>query len=455
MKNLSLENILSATGGKYVGDPSLLGREVGFITTDSRCAAEGCLFAAIKGEKNDGHDFIASAFASKALCALAQRLPEGGCLGPVIVVPDTVEALGAVAELYRGGFDLPIVGVTGSVGKTTAKEMLGAVLSRRFNTHITCKNLNNNLGVPLTLFDLKDSHEAAVIEMGISHFGEMAQLGKMVRPKYALYTSIGAAHLEFLGDFDGVLKAKTEMLEYLDKEGTVFINGDDPTLCRLSCPQRVVSFGIGTECDVRAENISFLGTEGLSFTVRAGDRAFPVKIGAFGLHLVTAALGAAAVGIELGLTDSEISEGIALYAPVGGRSALEKTDRLTIINDCYNANPTSVTSALDSLAMLPCSRRIAILGDMLELGEKSALFHRECGEHAALKGIDLCITTGELSLSTYEGAMETGCPDAIHFGTREELIAALPEIIKTGDTVLVKASHSRRFDEIVEALRGL
>jgi len=455
LKNLSLENIISATGGKFVGDTALLGREISAVTTDSRQVSKDCLFAAIKGERVDGHDFISSAFKSGALCVLAEHLPEGELGGAVILVSDTVEALGALAGFYRGGFDIPIIGVTGSVGKTTAKEMLSHVLEQRFRVHKTLKNLNNNLGVPLTLFGLDDSYEAAVVEMGISHFGEMSQLGRMVRPKYALYTSIGAAHLEFLGDYDGVLRAKTEMLEYLAPDGAVFINGDDPTLRKLSCTRRIVSFGLGEGCDVRAVDVKLLGAEGTEFTVTAGDRAFRVKTGSFGLHMVTAALGAAAIGMELGLMDREIAEGIAQYSPVGGRSALERTEKLTIINDCYNANPTSVMSALDSLALLPCTRRVAVLGDMLELGEKSAELHRECGEHAAVKGIDVVVTTGELSLNTYEGAMETGCPDAMHFGTREELIAALPSIVREGDAVLVKASHSRKFDEIVEGLRRL
>lgn len=455
MKNLSLKNIIAAVDGKYLGDQALLGREISTVTTDSRQVSKDCLFAAIRGERVDGHSYISSAFKSGALCVLAEHLPEGEPGGPVILVPDTVEALGALAGFYRGGFDIPIIGVTGSVGKTTAKEMLFHVLEQKFKVHKTLKNLNNNLGVPLTLFGLDESYDAAVIEMGISHFGEMSQLGKMVRPKYALYTSIGAAHLEFLGDYDGVLKAKTEMLEYLAPDGAVFINGDDSTLRKLRCPRRIVSFGMGADCDVRAADVKLLGAEGTEFTVTSGDRSFRVKTGSFGLHMVTAALGAAAIGIELGLSDAEIARGISQYAPVGGRSALEKTNKLTIINDCYNANPTSVMSALDSLALLPCSRRVAVLGDMLELGEKSAELHWQCGEHAALKGIDAVLTTGELSLNTYEGAMETGCPDAIHFSTREELIAALPGIVREGDTVLVKASHSRKFDEIVERLRTL
>ena len=366
MKDLSLKNIVSAVGGKYIGDPALLEKEISAVVTDSRKTVPGCLFAAIRGETNDGHDYIDAALNGGALCALAEREIDG-VSGSVIVVRDTVLALGALAEFYRSRFDIPIVGVTGSVGKTTAKEMVSLVLSRRFRVHRTEKNFNNNLGVPLTLFGLTGEHEAAVIEMGISHFGEMAQLGKMVRPDMALYTTIGSAHLEFLGDFDGVLKAKTEMLEYLPDDGTVFINGDDKTLKKLRCRQSICSFGLSEGCNVTAENVRFLGAEGMALTVVSGDRRFEVRIPSYGLHMVTAALGAAAVGIKMGLTDSEIAAGIAAYEPVGGRSAIEKAGFITIVNDCYNANPTSVASALDSLMLLP-GRRVAILGDMLELG---------------------------------------------------------------------------------------
>lgn len=454
MKTLSIESILSAVGGEYTGDRSLLKREISSVSTDSRTASQGCLFAAIKGERADGHLYINSVLELGAVCALGEYIPEG-CPGPFIKVPDTVEALGALAEAYRQSFDIPIVGVTGSVGKTTAKEMLSCVLSQGFVLHKTDKNLNNNLGVPLTLFGLEPEHNAAVIEMGISHFGEMAQLGKMVRPTYALYTSIGAAHLEFLNDYQGVLRAKTEMLEFVDPQGAVFINGDDPTLITLNSPRRIVTFGMSEHCQVRGEDLKSLGSEGTELTVHCGDRSFPIKIGSYGLHMVTAALGAAAIGIELGLTDEEIARGIAEYKPVGDRSNLEKTDKITIINDCYNANPTSTLSAIDSLAVLSAPRRVAVLGDMLELGEAGPDLHRQCGERAAIRGIDLCVTTGELSLFTYEGAMETGCPDTIHFDTRDALISSLPHIIHPGDAVLVKASHSCRFEEIVQALREL
>ncbi len=453
MKNLTLKNIVSACGGDYHGDPALLEREISTVETDSRKAVAGCLFAAIAGDNSNGHDFINSSYENGALCALAQEIPEG-CKSPVIVVRDTVAALGEIAEFYRSGFNIPIIGITGSVGKTTMKEMVYCVVSQRFCTHKTEGNFNNNLGVPLTLFQLNDKHEAAVIEMGISHFGEMAQLGRMVRPQYAVFSTIGSAHLEFLGDFDGVLKAKTEMLEFMPEDAEVFINGDDLTLRKLTSDKKIISFGLSESCSVSAQNVQSLGADGIELTIVAEGRSFNAKINSFGLQLVTAALGAAAVGLALGLTDAEITAGIAAYAPVGGRSSLEKTSRIYIVNDCYNANPTSTGAALKSLVSLP-GRHVAILGDMLELGDTESELHYETGVAAAIEGVDLLLTTGALSEMTYEGAMETGLPDAQYYGTKEELIAALPALIQTGDAVLVKASHSRKFEDIVAVLRGL
>ncbi len=453
MKNLTVKNIISAVNGDWRGDAALLDREISFVTTDSRVVVADCLFAAIKGENRDGHDYIGVCLEKGALCAIAERVPEGSAL-PIILVKNTVEALGALAAFYRRGFDIPVLGITGSVGKTTSKEMVSAVLSQRFKVHKTPKNLNNELGVPLTLFGLEESHELAVIEMGISHFGEMKRLAEIVRPDMALYTAIGSAHLEFLGDFDGVLRAKSELIEYLPEDGVVFVNGDDETLKKLKCKQKICRFGVSSGCDVTAENIRLLGTDGMELVIISGSRRIPAKINAFGVHMVTSALGAAAVGLCLGLTDKEISDGIASYVPVGSRAGIIRTDKITIIDDCYNANPNSVAAAIDSLSLLP-NRRVCILGDMGELGETAAALHYKTGEHAAEKGIDLLIACGELSASTAEGAKNSGCKNVLHFKDKTELLAELPKLIKSGDAVLVKASHSRKFEEIVEALKTL
>ncbi len=452
MKNLTIQNIISAVNGKYFGENEPSQGEISFVTTDSRKAAEGCLFAAIKGENSDGNDFIDSALKSGALCTLGQKPPEGG--GAFIGVPNTVTALGDLAAYYRSGFDIPIVGVTGSVGKTTAKEMLSCVLARRFKLHKTLMNLNNDLGVPLTLLGLDSSHQAAVIEMGISHFGEMTRLAQIVRPQMALFTAIGCAHLEFLGDLDGVLRAKSELLPLLPADGTVFVNGDDPKLASICCTQELISFGLSQGCRVRATELKLLGTEGMEFTVSSEDRNFDVKINAFGRHLVTAALGAAAVGIKMGLSDEEIAAGIADYAPVGSRSSIIKTNGCTIIDDCYNANPTSVASALSSLAMLP-GRKVAILGDMFELGETAQELHYETGLKAAELGIDSVVACGTLSDGIFDGASDGGCPLPVYFSEKSMLIDALPTLLEKGDSVLVKASHSMHFEELVEALKRM
>ena len=453
MKNLTIENVIKAVKGVYHGGKINLNEEVSFITTDSRSADKGCLFAAIKGEKSDGHEYIKAAFDLGALCAIGERVPDD-CSSPFILVNNTIQALGDLAAFYRSQFDIPILGITGSVGKTTAKEMVSSVLSRHYNVHKTSKNLNNELGVPLTLFGITEKHEAAVVEMGISHFGEMRRLGEIVKPNMALYTMIGSAHLEFLGDFDGVLKAKTEMLEFLPDDGVVFINGDNETLNKLRCRQMICRYGISKDCDVKAENIRLFGTEGMDLDIVTNTRRIPVRINSYGIHLVTAALGAAAVGIHLGMSDEEIAVGIADYVPVGSRSGIIKTGKLTIIDDCYNANPTSVAAALDSLSMLN-TRRVCILGDMGELGQTAETLHFETGEYAAAKHTNLVIACGELSKNTADGAKKAGCENVFYFSSKAALYDELPNLVQDGDAVLVKASHSMKFEEIVECLKRI
>lgn len=418
--------------------------EITAITTDSRTIVPGCLFAAIPGARVDGHDFIAAAAEQGAACVLCNRPVEAKV--PQIIVPDTQEALRHIAAFYRSQFEFPFVGITGSVGKTTAKEMIAAVLSARFNTLKTEKNFNNELGVPLTLFRLREEHEAAVVEMGISGFGEMTRLTDMVHPNIAVYTLIGDSHLEFLGDRNGVLRAKAEMLSGMAEDGVVIANGDDTLLCVHDFERRTVLFGFGEDCDVRAVEEQPDGLEGMRCVIVSGVRRIPVRIPAFGRHMVYAALMGAAVGMELGLSDEEIIRGIAAYETVGSRGRVIETGGITILDDCYNANPTSCRAALDSLSMLP-GRKIAILGDMLELGETGPALHRAVGEYAVNLGIDV-IGCGTLSRYTAEGGA------GAWYETSEDLISALPSHIQTGDCVLVKASHGMHLETVVEALKS-
>ena len=449
MKNFTIQNVLRACGGQWYGDGAAPERELTAVTTDSRTVTPGCLFAAIPGERVDGHDFIAAALEKGAACVICQHIPDG-VAGSLILVPDTVAALQAAAGFYRAQFDIPILGVTGSVGKTTAKEMTASVLGQRFRVHKTEGNFNNDIGVPITLFGLNETHEAAVVEMGVSHPGDMRRLAEMVRPTMALYTVIGHAHLEFLKSREGIFAEKTVMNRYLPGEGFVICNGDDDLLSALRCSQRKLTFGMGANCDVRAENVRLLPDGSTSCTVVLGPRRIDIRIPAYGEHMVYAALEGAAAGFVLGLSDEEIIRGIAQYEPVGRRARRVETGKLTIIDDCYNANPTSVASAIRSLSRC-VGRKVCILGDMLELGDDAEGLHFQTGELARACGIDLVLTAGPLAEFIAKGAAQ---PEH-SFPDRETLISALPGLLHRGDTVLVKASRSMRFEEITAALEQI
>ena len=419
------------------------------IVIDSRAVLPGDLFVAYRGENEDGHHYIQSAFEHGAACCLAEYVPDG-VTGPVITVPAVQDALEKLAKAYRAQFTLPVTGITGSVGKTTAKEMTAAVLSQRFRTLKTEGNLNNRIGVPMMLSRLTGGDQAAVIEMGISEFGEMRALAEMVQPTAAVYTVIGHAHLEFLHDLDGVLRAKTEMLETLPASAPVIVNGDDPKLAALKCRQRKITCGLGKENDVRAERVRPEG-DAIFCDIVCGDRRIPVRIPAFGQHHVTAALLAAAVGMQYGLTDEEISGGIAAFRNVGRRGELVQTGLVTMIDDSYNANPDSVDCGIDSLMQLNGARHICILGDMLELGDDSGRLHLEVGQYASEKGADLVLSAGNYAPNTVRGAGERGRL----FESRDALIEALPQLLRKGDCVLVKASKGSHFEKVSAAIREL
>lgn len=446
MKGISVNKVAEICGGvlNVPSDAEILG-----VCIDSRKVESGFMFVALKGEHSDGHDYIEKAFELGAVCCLAERLPEG-TVGPVIVVEDAAAAMKKLAAYYRSTLNIPVIGVAGSVGKTTAKEMVASVLGQKYNVLKTEKNFNNELGVPLTIFRIEPEHEIAVIEMGISDFGEMSRLSEMVRPTAAVYTVIGHAHLERLHDRQGVLKAKTEMLHYLPEYGTVFLNCDDDLLSTLSCVQHRVLYGTAENAEVRAINVVSDNPNETSCTVVCKDRSIDVKVPAYGKHMVYAALEGVSVGIEFGLDDEQIRRGIAEFKTVGRRANVCDMGKFRVIDDCYNANPDSVKCGIDSLAEAK-GRKLCILGDMLEMGENKEALHRSVGEYAAEKGIDLVITTGEMSRFTALGAGEK----ALYFETKQQLIAALPSLIESGDTILVKASHSVGFDEISESLKNM
>ena len=448
MTGFSIKNAADACGGRLIGCRDD-GAELGRIIIDSRDARPGDLFAAFRGEKVDGHEYIAAALSAGALCCLAERVPEGA-EGPIILVGDVQSALEDIAAAYRSRLSLPMIGVTGSVGKTSAKEMISSVLSTRLDVLKTEKNLNNQIGVPMTLSRIEPHHGAAVVEMGISGFGEMSRLARMVKPDIAVFTLIGHAHLEFLHDLDGVLRAKTEMLDYMSEDACVIMNGDDPLLASFECRRKKLLFGTSANCDIRAENIVYDTDKRTECDIVYGRRRVRVQIPAFGRHMVSAALEGAAVGFVMGLDDEEIARGVSMYRTVGRRAALTRTGTLTLIDDCYNSNPDSLKCGIDSLSELP-GRHVCILGDMLELGGSADRLHFEAGRYAAEKGVDAVFTCGPIAEHISEGAGER----ARHFSDRKELLAELPGLIRKGDCVLVKASRGMRFDEISEALKEL
>ncbi len=448
MKGMTIIRAAQICGGELHGE-GRFDAELGKVVIDSRLVSKGDFFVAYKGERVDGHDYISAAFDKGAVCCLAQHVPEGE-VRPIILVPDVQTALEKICGEYRRGLSLPVIGITGSVGKTSAKEMIGAVLSQRMNVLKTDKNLNNQIGVPMTISRITPEHQAAVIEMGISGFGEMSCLAKIVRPDIAVFTLIGHAHLEFLHDLDGVLKAKTEMLDYMADDAVVLINGDDEKLRGLQCRQKKISFGLGIDCDIRAENITHSADGQTECNIVCGVRRIHVSINAYGRHMIYAALEGAAVGMLMGLDDEDIIKGIAAFETVGRRAAVSDTGYLTLIDDSYNANPDSVKCGIDSLMKMP-GRHVCILGDMLELGDEAEEMHYDVGRYAVEKGAELVLTSGTLSAQTCFGAGEKGR----HFASREELINALSGLIKKGDAVLVKASLGSRFDQISEALKTL
>lgn len=440
MKDMTIFSAARAAGGRVAGcgqDAPLSGGVI-----DSREAGPGLMFCALPGERADGHEYMRSALEKGAACCLATHVPEG-VTGPVILVDDVRSAMAKIAGACRDRLGIPVVGITGSSGKTTAKEMCAAVLSQKYNTLKTEKNFNNELGVPLTIFRIGPEHGAAVVELGINHFGEMSRLGAMAKPDIAVYTLIGRSHLEALGDLDGVLRAKGELVEHMPPDGMLIVNGDDEKLAAWRPARRKLTFGLGEGCDVRGVGFAPRGAEGSALTVLAGERQIELFLPAYGRHLAYAALAAAAVGIELGLSDGQIAAGAADYAPVGRRARIIETPSLTVIDDCYNANPDSVKMAIASAGALG-GRLVCILGDMLELGEQSEQMHREVGEAARAAGA-LLLTAGERSAAM----------GGEHFASKAELISALPRLLKRGDRVLVKASHSMAFEEISDALRAL
>ncbi|MDO4344364.1 MAG: UDP-N-acetylmuramoyl-tripeptide--D-alanyl-D-alanine ligase [Eubacteriales bacterium] len=454
MKNLTLKNIAKACNGSYFGPEADFEKEITDITTDSRKVQKGGLFAAIVGERADGHTFIPSVFEKGALCVLCEKAPQN-CSGAYILVESTQKALMGIAEFYRQQLKVKVVGVTGSVGKTSTKEMIASVLSEKYRVLKTLGNFNNELGLPLTVFRLREEDEVAVLEMGINHFGEMHRLSKIARPDICVITNIGTCHLEFLGDRDGVLKAKSEIFDFISSDGKIILNGDDDKLAGLQEMKGITPsfFGMESRCEIWADAVESAGLKGVRCTIHDRTKSFRVLIPIPGEHMVQNALAATAVGEAMGMTAEEISRGIEKLQALPGRFRVMEHRGVTVVDDCYNANPVSMKASLEAFAGAAQGRKIAVLGDMGELGPEEKKLHEDVGVFAGKTDISRYICVGRLCRNLAEALRKTNAQaDVIAVDTTEEALAGLPQWIREGDAVLVKASHFMHFEKIVDAL---
>jgi len=446
VNTLKASDIVLATGGTLVfGNEDA---EISAISCDSRTVREDALFIPLKGKRFDGHSFLADVCkAGVGGYIFSEDVSFSDC--PFAIrVKDTSKALLDIASFYRKRFDIPVIALTGSVGKTTTKELVASVLSQKYNTHFTKGNFNNNIGVPLTLFGLAEEHEAAVIEMGMSDFGEIEALSRCTLPEYAVITNIGTSHIEYLGSQEGILKAKSEIFCALKEGGKVVLNGDDPYL--LSLKNKLPSFDVcyvgieNKDCDYVATDIS---TDETGCTFKVADKSYSINLA--GVHNVYNALSAIALGEMLGLDHSEISDGLALYRAEGIRQNIISVNGYKLINDCYNSSPQSAIAALKVLCNVKSERKIAVLGDIAELGDKAEELHTGVGKAVEDSSVDVIVTVGKNSLFIAKAAKSK---EHYHFEASTDAAEFLKSFIKKDDALLVKGSRCMKMECIAERL---
>lgn len=446
--NLTLKQIAEWTRGSVA--PEFEDITISGVTTDSRVAKPGELFVPLVGENFDGHDYIATAMQHCA-ATLSAHLIEHAM--PVIHVSDTERALGDIARGYRRQLKIKVIGITGSVGKTTTKEMIASVLEAKFRTAKTQGNHNNQIGLPKTILNIAEDCQTAVLEMGMNHYGEMAYLTGIAHPDVAVMTNIGTVHIEHLGSREGILKAKLEITEGLDRMGCMILNGDEPLLWNLkgTLPYTIFYFGVENPgCDLRARDI-VLHEDGVSFHIEGMHADFEVYVPAPGKHNVYNALAAVLVGIKAGIEPQRMQKALAGFQNTGMRQKIYEEDGYTIIEDCYNAGPESMEAALDVLAQRQCiGKRIAVLGDMLELGNCSMAEHYKVGRLAAQKA-DMVFAYGNNAERIVTGAITGGMPAgrAAHFGSHEQMAKLLRSRARPGDVLLFKGSRGMRMEHVL------
>lgn len=457
MESLTFEEIISAVHGICLNSGQVGNIDITSISIDSREINVGALYIPIKGDNFDGHKFIADAFHKGCSLALTEEklVPESDQV--LIYVKDTKRALMDLATYYRKQFNIPVIAVTGSVGKTTTKDLIASVLSVKYNVHKTQGNFNNEIGLPLTIFGLTKEHQVLVVEMGMNHFGEIHNLSMIAKPDISVITNIGVSHIEHLGSREGILKAKCEILDGMDKDGILIVNGEDDMLQQIVSGHTLVTYGRNKSHLFYAKDVKAVGREGMSGTFHMPKSNIHIAIAAIGEHMIDNTLAALAVAKTLHLSNKEIQDGFRLYKPSKMRMDLQvASNGVSIINDVYNASPDSMKAAIQVLGdMTDKNRGIAILGDMFELGEYAQDLHKEIGTYVAKKQtIDLLITVGPLAQFIQEQAILDGMsPDKMHhFQTQDELILKLGELLLPQDLVLVKASRGMALEKTVDEI---
>lgn len=453
MMTLTLSEIALAVGGEIFGNGEKL---VSGISTDSRKISPEEVFVALRGERFDGHDFIMGLWGKCA--AVITEEPAPGFDG--VLVKDTLKALGILSAYWKRKVNPRFtVGITGSVGKTTSKDMIASVLKEKYKTHLTEGNFNNHIGVPVTLIRIEKDAEAVVCEMGMNAKGEIQYLTGLVRPNLAVITNIGTSHIENLGSREGIMEAKLEILSGMEKGSTIILDGDEPLFRTEKAQQllsgyKVIYVGFDAGCDVYPMDI-YKGSDYLSFDVISAKGEFRIKVPAIGDHFIKNGLFAATVGLCCGLDSSAIQAGIMGYSPTGLRQKIYEKDGIRVIADCYNASPESMDASLKVLGESK-GRKIAVLGDMLELGDLAQSAHKTVGEKAKAVGVDELFTYGKVSYHIMLGALEAGMEkEKAHNSIDSAQISQeLKLTLKPGDTVLFKASRKMKLEEII-ALSGL
>jgi len=424
---------------------------------DSRTIQPGELFFAVKGERMDGHNFVSQALEKGAVAAVIRKdlVPRYPVKTRLMTVDDTLVALQTLASAVRRLWGKPLIGVTGSTGKTTTKEAVAHVLSTRFRVLKSEGNFNNHFGLPLTLLKLEPEHDLAVIEIGMSHAGEIAALAKIAQPEIGVVTNVAPVHLEFFESVAGIARAKYELLEALPARGTAVLNGDDEYVSQFGRDFRgkVVLYGLRASADVRAENIQPLGSEGSAFEVVVGSCREKAVLHLVGTHNIYNGLAAVAVGLERGLSPSEAVAALASVAPADKRGQVVKLGNITIINDCYNCNPKALEAMVDALAAMPAKRRVVVVGAMLELGPSGDDLHRQAGEYIAKKKIDLLLGVRGQAQQMVEAARQAGM-QAEFVATPEEAGEWLARETRGGDLVLLKASRGVKLERALDTWKS-